>query len=1059
MRRSLKTLCLGVSLFLLLVSASNADGDLGFIPTPLSSQQIDSLKNAKEPTLQELLDALGYDIDVQNDKLPTEVWEVIAGQYSQVILAELGGAPDSIISGWYCAGSRYDTTIIFRGPDAPPDSAFFQIAGCDSNGLFIIPFSESVGCHYIYYTEQRLNPDNKDHAWVYCSKKRPNEFIVAWEDEIFLGDQDFNDLVLVFRLPNRPPVLEVPEDTTYVICVPETLCFDVTAYDPDYCGDTVAISKIQGPGTLEAGTCCFLPSPGSSVYTFVFVATDWFGAADTDTVVITVETGAPPELVCPDDDSVHAGSEFSSTDFSVSDDKAGPVTVALCGIDPASVNLPTIVENHIQWQTDCDDAGKIFTICLEATDSCQAKDTCRFQVVVYNQPPVLTCPEDDSVKAGALFVSTDYSVTDPDDAAGVNVTLDSVDPAPTNSPTLVNKHVEWLSAREDLTNGPDFTFTLIATDPCGAADTCQFVVTVYSSLLLIVPEDDSVHAGNYFTSTDFSVSSGKSSVTVSICGITPSPVHQPFIVDNHVEWQTECADDAKVFTICLAAQDDLGAVDTGYFDVTVYNRPPQITCPDDGNTEQGQTFVSTDFSTSDPDADPVTVEVLDINPSASNAPQIVDDHVEWATTGADAIGDYTIRLVAKDHCELADTCQFTVTVDEPTGDFTCPEDDSVHAGDFFVSTDFVLTYPECDPSSVEILDITPSPTHNPVLVAYHVEWQTTCEEDGDYVIRLRTNESCSTEDTCSFTVTVYNRPPELTCPDYGHVIPLGLFISTDFHVFDPDGDETVVVLLGIDPPAEHDPVIVEHHVEWQTECVEGDYFITLMATDPCGLADTCRFMVTVSEDLPLDFTIWVYPFDQYVAAGHTVGYLVELNSPNGFAWPCTLMVSGLPSPPDHGVFDRAILTPVDTTILTIYTTAATPQGYYTLTVTGKQKSGVIQHSVQVGLTVGEPSDVDDEPDESNRPEGFSLFQNQPNPFNPETQISYYLPRECYVQVVVYNVLGQKVKTLCEGRGNPGTHTVTWNGTSDQGVQLGSGIYFCQLQAGEVVLTRKMTFLK
>jgi hypothetical protein len=470
------------------------------------------------------------------------------------------------------------------------------------------------------------------------------------------------------------------------------------------------------------------------------------------------------------------------------------------------------------------------------------------------------------------------------------------------------------------------------------------------------------------------------------------------------------------------------------------------------------TFVSSDFSVTDPDGDSAPVVFLDISPAGANDPVLVDSHLEWVTTLGD-MGDHIIRLVATDPCGLADTCQFSVFVDEPTGDFSCPDDDSVHAGDLFVSTNFVLTYPECDPSSVEILDITPVPTHNPVLVDYHVEWLTTCAEQGDYIIRLRTNETCSTEDTCSFTVTVYNRPPELTCPDYGHVEPLGLFISTDFHVSDPDGDEAVVVLLGIDPPAEHDPVIVEHHVEWLTECVLGDYIITLAATDPCGLADTCEFMVTVSEDPLPDFTIWVYPLDQYVAAGHTAGYLVELNSLNGFAFPCTLMVSGLPAPPDHGVFDRAVLTPVDTTILTVYTTAATPQGYYTLTVTGKQKSGSIQHSVQVGLTVEEPSDVEDLPDQSNRPGTFSLFQNQPNPFNPETQIGYLLPTDCRAQLVIYNVLGRTVRTLVDEYQNAGMHNLRWDGRADDGTQLSSGIYFYRLKAGNFDHTRKMVLMK
>jgi hypothetical protein len=603
------------------------------------------------------------------------------------------------------------------------------------------------------------------------------------------------------------------------------------------------------------------------------------------------------------------------------------------------------------------------------------------------------------------------------------------------------------------------TYEVIVTDANDCADTASVELTVYT-VVLTPPGDGFVHAADKFVSTDFSVSTGKG-VTVSVCGITPSPSHQPSVVASHVEWQTECADDGKTFTICLEAVDDYDCKDIAYFDVTVQNAPPQLTCPDDGVVNALDTFISSPFSVFEPDGDPAPVTFLKITgpDTPANDPVVVGDHVEWATTLAEQLKAYTIWLVATDHCGLADTCSFLVDVSQPTGEFECPEDDSVHAGDLFVSTYFTLTYPECDPSSVEILSITPPPTHNPVLVDYHVEWQTTCEEDGDYIIQLRTNESCSVPDTCSFTVTVYNRPPQITCPDYGRVQLLGLFISTDFFVFDPDGDQTWVSLLGIDPPAEHDPVIVERHVEWQTECLEGDYIITLMTVDECGLADTCEFMVTVAQDPVPDFYIWVYPFNQYVAAGHAAGFIVELNSLNSFHFPCSLKVNGLPSPPNHAEFGSPVMIPTDTTTMMVYTTTATPQGPYILTVTGKEIGGPRQHSVQVTLVVGAPTDVGEWTEDTNAPKSFTLFQNLPNPFNPETNISYYLPKDCQVELTVYNVLGRKVRTLFEGYDYAGTHTITWNGKADDGSQLGSGIYFYRLRTDLFDQTKKMVLMK
>jgi len=88
------------------------------------------------------------------------------------------------------------------------------------------------------------------------------------------------------------------------------------------------------------------------------------------------------------------------------------------------------------------------------------------------------------------------------------------------------------------------------------------------------------------------------------------------------------------------------------------------------------------------------------------------------------------------------------------------------------------------------------------------------------------------------------------------------------------------------------------------------------------------------------------------------------------------------------------------------------------------------------------------------PKTFSLSQNYPNPFNPSTQIKYDLPKNCYIKLDVYNLLGQKVATLVEGKKRAGYKTVSWNGKG-----VASGIYFFRLQAGSFVQTRKMVLLK
>ena len=88
------------------------------------------------------------------------------------------------------------------------------------------------------------------------------------------------------------------------------------------------------------------------------------------------------------------------------------------------------------------------------------------------------------------------------------------------------------------------------------------------------------------------------------------------------------------------------------------------------------------------------------------------------------------------------------------------------------------------------------------------------------------------------------------------------------------------------------------------------------------------------------------------------------------------------------------------------------------------------------------------------PTAFALAQNYPNPFNPVTDIAFAVPVACDVTLEVFNVLGQKVATLLDGRFDAGEHSVTWDATAQS-----SGVYLYRLTASEVVETKKMLLLK
>jgi PKD repeat protein len=93
------------------------------------------------------------------------------------------------------------------------------------------------------------------------------------------------------------------------------------------------------------------------------------------------------------------------------------------------------------------------------------------------------------------------------------------------------------------------------------------------------------------------------------------------------------------------------------------------------------------------------------------------------------------------------------------------------------------------------------------------------------------------------------------------------------------------------------------------------------------------------------------------------------------------------------------------------------------------------------------------------PDDYSLSQNYPNPFNPSTSIRFNLPVSEHVELVVYNLVGQRVATLVDGVMAIGSHEVEWNGADDSGTRVASGVYLYRLNSASFTQTKKMTLMK
>ncbi|MFQ6103313.1 MAG: FlgD immunoglobulin-like domain containing protein [Candidatus Glassbacteria bacterium] len=148
--------------------------------------------------------------------------------------------------------------------------------------------------------------------------------------------------------------------------------------------------------------------------------------------------------------------------------------------------------------------------------------------------------------------------------------------------------------------------------------------------------------------------------------------------------------------------------------------------------------------------------------------------------------------------------------------------------------------------------------------------------------------------------------------------------------------------------------------------------------------------------------------------------------------------------------------PSETTVL--YYVEATDSADVVLTDPANAPDSVYSFLVEV------PSGIDtNDPAGPGIPQAVSLGQNYPNPFNPSTVITFTIAGnengKSSLTLEIFDTRGRLVRTLIDGRLDPGTHQVTWDGKNESGESAGSGIYIYRLKVDGVIMSRKMVLLK
>ncbi|HXF49458.1 MAG TPA: HYR domain-containing protein [Verrucomicrobiae bacterium] len=739
------------------------------------------------------------------------------------------------------------TTVVCIGTDVSgnKDTCSFTVTVRDNQPPSIAcPPNQTVGaganCEAVVSYPSPTVSDNCPGATVNCAPSSGSTFQVGTSTVVCIatdkaGNKDTCSFTVTVR-DNQPPQIACPPNQT---ANANGQCVAVVSYPPPTASDNC-------PGSVTVN--CTPPS-GSSFpvgnTTVLCIAADASGNKDTCSFTITVRDNQPPSIVCPPNQTVNAG--------------ANCVAVVTYPGPTVSDNCPDVTFNCIPPSGSPFPVGTNTVVCI-AVDKSGNKDTCSFTVTVRdNQPPTVICPPNLTLVAikdscGAILTytipgaidncpgSTVVTCVPPPgtfcgigtkpviciakdlagnaDTCSFTVTVKDIVPpvviCPPNQAVNANGQCAAVVTYPPPTviencppatvsctppSGSTFqvgisTVVCIATDNAGNKDTCSFTVTVRDNQppQIVCPPNQTVSAeANCLTVVTY-----------------PPPTvsdNCPEVMFNCVPASGSTFPTGTTTVVCIAV-DKSGNKDTCSFTVTVNdNQPPQIVCPPNIVLPAIKDSCGAIAVYTPPvavDNCPASVEVDCIPPPGSFC----------------GIGITTVKCIAKDKSGNADTCQFTITVQDLLPPVVvCPSGVTLQVGSDCGAI-AIYTPPvaidNCGPVTVECTP--PSGSFCGVGVT---------------VVTCTATDKHGNKTTCGFNITVEDvTPPVVVCPS-------GITVHTS---------NSAGAICVYTPPVATDncpPATVECSPPSGTFCGIGITLVTCTATDKHGNKSTCGFAITV----------------------------------------------------------------------------------------------------------------------------------------------------------------------------------------------------------------------
>eukprot|EP00899_Mesostigma_viride_P026910 jgi/Mesvir1/7403/Mv19198-RA.9 len=622
---------------------------------------------------------------------------------------------------------------------------------------------------------------------------------------------------------------------------PESITHEATASETPVDYDPAPTATSATFGSIHV-VCD--PEDGSSftvgAHDVECTATDPVGQTASCAFVVTITDTTAPEMDCPDDDTVPAGSNHRENDDKTKLEWSGQTATDQ-------------VDGNLSGDIACTPASGV-ELDVGAHDiECSVNDTngnegsCSFTLTIVDQTaPNMTCPN----------VTVDASSSHFDDGSKTTLIWDPV------------TAVDNVDESDDLTiecdkisgtaqgNVGNHTVSCTATDAAENEGECTFTVTVVDTTppSMDCPDDITEGAsGNHLSE-----------------GGSPATWSDPSATDNvdggiNADYITCNASDSSLFTITpgghtvtCSATDEAGNEGECSFTVTIVDQTaPNMTCPN----------VTVDASSSHFDDGSKTTLIWDPVTAVDNVDESDDLTIECdkiSGTAQGNVGNHTVSCTATDAAENEGECTFTVTVVDTTPpSMDCPDDITEGASGNHLSeggspatwsdpsaTDNVdgginADYITCNASDSSLFTITP----------------------GGHTVTCSATDEAGNEGECSFTVTIVDQTaPNMTCPN--------VTVDASASHYD-DGDKTTLIwgpVTAVDNVDESDDLTIEcDKINGTAQGDVGNHTVSCTATDAAENEGECTFTVTVEDNLPPDVSC---PADFEVSAGDTATWSI-----------------------------------------------------------------------------------------------------------------------------------------------------------------------------------------